>query len=904
MEDWKKFWGKARPKGKIGAHPALYHALDVAACVEALLKADPGREALWAATLGVERETARAVAVCCAAVHDLGKLSAPFQIKVPALWPSCLGQPASPPSPSHDTAGWLWWQAKAPSEATSLAPLMRAAFGHHGEPPHKSDDLSPLRLAMAFPPAASEVAAEFVRWVFQTLPQRPIPVLREDRATAASFLLAGLVTLGDWLGSSQTWFEYTAPDLTWGAYWAKAQAQAQKAVAAAGLQPALSAARLGYTDLGIDKPPTPLQAWAQDVALPEGPLLVVLEDLTGSGKTEAALMLAHRLIASGRAQGLYFALPTQATANALFDRLARVIRAFFAPDTTPSLALTHGDRAMHPGFRAALNRGAALGFEASQKRQEKPEGDTVADISAEAQCAAWVGEDRRLSFLADIGAGTLDQALLAILPARHAAVRRWGLLGKVLILDEIHAYDAYMGEEIIALIEAHAAEGGHTLLLSATLPQNRRRALEEAFHRGTSTPRPASRGFGAAGQALAAKFAHPPKPPPPPPEGFPRAGVVSADHQTADFPPPWPARIRRLPVKRVDSIDQALAQVAAAARAGQAVLLLRNTVDEALSSHAALRALGLEPWLFHARFALGDRQNIERRVMETFGRESTPEQRRGQILVATQVVEQSLDLDFDALFTDLAPIDLLIQRAGRLWRHLRALRHGAPVLHVIAPERSDPAAWVRHLPPGTAAVYQDLGVLWRTAETLEAEGALDLPERARTLIDAVYDATRAAPLPDAVARAAEEAQGKAYAHQSLARTQVLPRHEGYRRVSAWEDDRRVMTRWGEPTVSVVLARLEDGHPVPWCPAPAEAPQDMGWRLSRVTLRAHQIAADPDPLPALAALRASWPAWERDMPIVLLHPDGNDVWSASARDDRGRPVRLRYSRERGASFGEE
>ena len=150
--------------------------------------------------------------------------------------------------------------------------------------------------------------------------------------------------------------------------------------------------------------------------------------------------------------------------------------------------------------------------------------------------------------------------------------------------------------------------------------------------------------------------------------------------------------------------------------------------------------LDRRPLLFHARFALADRLAIEREVTGSFGKHSSPDERRGQILVATQVVEQSLDLDFDVIVSDLAPIDLLMQRAGRLWRHAREERRGCPELVVVGPEAEQDADedWFKRTFPRASHVYQDHARIWLTADVLLRRGCIETPGDARDLIEAVY----------------------------------------------------------------------------------------------------------------------------------------------------------------------
>ena len=229
----------------------------------------------------------------------------------------------------------------------------------------------------------------------------------------ASYALAGLTILADWIGSSQRWFPYAAPDLTLPDYWqVRALPQAQLAVEAAGILP-VPVARVKNFETLMGLPgftPSDMQNWAFRVELADGPALYIIEDTTGSGKTEAALMLAHRLIAAGRGAGLYVGLPTMATADVMYERLAVAYRNLFTFGSSPSLALAHGARDLHEGFtQSVLDVGV----------EEARYGADDANETSSAACAAWIADDRRKTFLAHVGVGTVDQAILSVLPSRH-----------------------------------------------------------------------------------------------------------------------------------------------------------------------------------------------------------------------------------------------------------------------------------------------------------------------------------------------------------------------------------------------------------------------------------------------------------------------------------------------------
>ena len=680
--------------------------------------------------------------------------------------------------------------------------------------------------------------------------------------------LAGLTTLADWVGSRQSWFPYAAADAVAdiASYWHDhALPQAAHAVQQAGLAPVPPSKWRGLRGLfPFIEHPSPVQAWAEQVALPDGPVLAVIEDVTGSGKTEAAVTLAHRLIADGRAQGIFVALPTMATANAMFGRLSGAYRGLFDAGANPSLALAHGRADLDPRFRAAMDAGAPA--------QPRHSPSDPADETAEAHCAAWLAEDRRRALLAQVGVGTLDQALLAALPVRHAPLRLWGLAGKVLVIDEAHAFDAYMQREMVALLRFQAALGGSAILLSATLPKALRATLVGAFREGLG-----------AGPATLVET------------GYPLATLVGAEAVSETPCAVRTGLARRVAVTRLDDPEAAIERILAAQQARAAVAWVRNTVDDAIAATAALRARGVNALLFHARFAMTDRLRIEREVMRRFGRADTSD--RAGVLVATQVIEQSLDLDFDLLCTDLAPADLLIQRAGRLWRHQRETRPiPGPELLVISPDPvADPGpAWLRSTLPGTAAVYRDPALLWRGARAVFGSGAIVTPDDMRALIERAADEE----VPHGFARAVAEAEGKRMGQEGVAEQNTLDVWAGYSASQGlWDTDLRTPTRLeDQPQVALRLAVVRDGKVVPYAddPDPRRA-----WALSEVRIARHRIAVCPPPLgleAAVAAARAQWGRWEREADSVqcAVLEEGSGAARINVLDGNGNPAALAYS----------
>ena len=902
------FWGKARPlesRPGPGWHPLAFHCLDVAAVGRALLKGNHGLTEWISSQLCLPRDDAIHLMCFLLCVHDIGKFAKKFQAKEPTRFPECFDENPARLSGffDHGAGGMRLYDVDPvafglPENVSPKVwrPLISAVAGHHGSPPEPRFGDTRLTLRSDYGAEGIRAAHEFIRCargLFSIPARLSSPPPDRKRIRRASYAVAGLAVLADWIGSNQSWFRYRHPDefASFDEYWDYARKLSTDAVREAGVLPAPRRRdRLGYEALiGANAAPTPMQKWVLNADLPAGPTLFMIEDETGSGKTEAAMMLAHRLMHSGRADGLYVALPTMATANAMFDRLALAYRHLFAEGAEPSIALAHGARGMHEGFRSAMAPMADSGrFEAPYA--DAPVSDDASETTASAACAAWIAGDRRRTFLADAGAGTIDQALLSVLPSRHQSLRLLGLTRRVLILDEVHAYDAYMQREMEMLLEFQAGLGGSAILLSATLPLSIRERLMDAFAKGLASKE----------AKLAARM------------DYPMATVCADGVRRFVKVAGQPGRARTLPVRFLRSSAEALREVERAAGAGQAVLYIRNTVDDALDAHAELSARGLDtqPELFHARFALVDRLSVEKRVVDLFGKRSEPAGREGRVLVATQVVEQSLDLDFDAVITDLAPIDLVIQRAGRLWRHNRPERQGQLELLVVGPEPVADAdeKWFGQVFPRAQYVYRDYARIWLTSKTLEDSGAIVSPDDLRTLIESVYGDEADARLPSGLQGMYFDSEGKAGAERGVATTNALNLARGYVwDGGAWDLDVRTPTRLvDDPQVTLRLARFRDGRIEPYAHAAAPDKAWRAWRLSEVNVSARRVggeAVPPGYADAAKAAKESWTRFDSDKILVVL--EGGDVGDdatlyGSAISGGANPahIRLRYNPQDG------
>ncbi|MGJ0507079.1 MAG: CRISPR-associated helicase Cas3' [Methylocystis sp.] len=872
------FWGKASPHGQAEVrHPLVYHCLDVAAAFEALVEADARLASDLAAPF--QQPATRILPALCAlvALHDIGKVDVKFQAKSEAAWRGQGDWPGVPAPYDHAAGGMKLFERALKSALDELiadtdyftrAALLAPIAYHHGKPLDRLGGGSTLSRGVG--EQAQRVMAAILS-AFDGV--APLPPTDAAAVNPASWRLAGLVSLADWIGSSTDFFPYQAPHHSPRDYWREiARPGAKKALARLGLALAAPNPEVSYkTLLAASCTPGATQRYCRDLRLPEGPTLVFIEDITGSGKTEAALLLAQRMMLAGKGRGLFVALPTMATANAMYARMSTCYRHLFSANASPSLALAHGRARLHDGFRASILPNGG-----------RPEGEADGEIeTVQAACSAFFADDRRKALLADVGVGTIDQALLAVLPTKYATLRQFGLSDKILLVDEAHAYDAYMSRELERLLTFHAGMGASAIILSATLPRRMKDRYASAF-------------FGAQGGNRVSLTS----------AAYPLATVLAAGEEHRETALDARADLRRrVPASRLDSMEQALDRIADAAMKGAAVAYIRNSVDDAIEAVEALQRRGLDPMLFHARFAMCDRLKIEDEVLAIFGKRGTPAQRAGRILVATQVAEQSLDLDFDLLVSDLAPIDLLIQRAGRLWRHSARERPlSAPEFLVVSPEPAADAQadWFEKALPRASWVYRAHALLWLGAKKLFEAGALVSPDGVRGLIEAVYGEDARELVPLALQPNFDEMEGAAFGDASHAENNLLDFFAGYcGDHRAWSSDIATPTRLGDEQTLFRLALWEDGVLRPY----AEDPDDFrAWALSEVSLRAsratgrglHEQAIEG----AAQAVEAVWrKAGDRAVVLPLL----GAPFEGRVADRRGLEKSASYDPRRGLAL---
>lgn len=700
----RAIWAKSAEGDVAPAHGLLAHMLDVAAVAERVLALESPQTLAWAAgAFGLDPAAAARWMAAMVGLHDLGKAIPGFQAKWPAGRDADAAAGLSFASAElnvdqHDLASAFELRrrlapfAGSPHRAGALAGAVAAHHGHVFDSSIVKDASRPAE-GVAWTAARQAIFDAYMETLVPSAAagadELPLPALA---------WLAGLTSLCDWIGSNTEWFAPGERGETFVDHHSKALRLADVALQAIGwptfsplltsVDGSVSADTLIARIVGVPGlHARPLQTAADRlIAAGAGPQLLIVEAPMGEGKTELALLAHLRLQAALGHRGLFIGLPTQATGNAMFERTLRFLQAFSA-EVQLDIQLAHGG-VLLPDTLLRLR-----GIHGER-------GDPV-------RSSAWFSQRRR-PLISPYGVGTLDQALLATLNVKHHFVRLWGLANRVVVLDEVHAYDTYTSGLIEALLRWLQAMRCSVVLMSATLPAARRNALLRAWcGAATSVPELSyPRVMAADAQGV-------------------RGEHVASRPQTA------------IELRAVDEDLPSLAAAAeAAARQGGCGAVIVNTVDRAQQLYQLLKERlmdVLQPQLFHARFPADERQQREKTVLATFGRDAT--RPAAALLVATQVVEQSLDIDFDWLLSDLAPVDLLLQRAGRLHRHERKRppAHATPVLTVagLRPERLPDLKTTRW------GLYDEY-VLYRSWAFASREARWQLPQDIDRMVQAVY----------------------------------------------------------------------------------------------------------------------------------------------------------------------
>jgi CRISPR-associated endonuclease/helicase Cas3 len=792
MPTYQLLWAKVdlRDPGSGRSHPLICHMLDVAQVARVLWQKALTRSfrAQLVAGLDMQPEEAGRLLAFWAALHDLGKASPAFQAQYPSGRAALSA--AGMPFPSFDAAGASQhgtistWAVERllPSETGVSSRVARqiaiALGGHHGAWPRpgasdwvKAEELGGQEW--------DTLRRHVVRALVQSLDPPAVTAWMDNRHDENTFLtlFSGLTAVANWIGSAENYFPYVSPPLDPQRYAERAAAQAEWVLT--------DQDWLGYhppeESLGFEKlfpfEPSPMQQAVISLGTElSTPSLVLIEAPAGCGKTEAALYLADRWAYAGQQRGLHVAMPTRATGSQMHGRVKAMLDGRYGPDVAASL----------------LVQGQA-GWTAEAPPPDIGSDDEREDTSVQAM--AWFLPGKR-SLLAPFGVGSIDQSLLSVLQTRHFFVRLFGLSHKTVVFDEVHAYDTCQSALYQRLLVWLRAVGASVVLLTTALPSSARRELVMAY----------------AGDTVRVPDAvHP--------------AVTWASDGRVGVVPLHVSESRRLALQWIGrDAAKIVGVLGEVLHDGGCAAVVCNTVARAQQVYGAVREARLAPpddlILFHSRTPRAWRDETERGVLWRFEKGGRRPQRA--VLVGTQVIEQNLDLDFDVMVSELAPADLLLQRAGRLHRHPRPARPGpvaVPRLFVACAEDGE----LPHL--GADEFVYEPYYLLRTYLALRRRDALSLPDEAPGLVEAVYAGTpMPAPSPAWQARL-EQAQGRLAGRdeqavfEALRRLVPAPRDEGLLRSlnAGLEEDApavlaalRTFAPFSRPAVSLVCLHAAGG----------------------------------------------------------------------------------------------
>ena len=724
---WAKLGGSIWPNSY---HPLICHLVDVGKVAAAMWDyclASKTKEWLVRSLNAPDESAARGFISFWCATHDLGKASPAFQLGTRAKtgelgeelrkkglsthlgkpWPhglltvACL-QELFGPKGALSSQDW---------QEENIRALSVAVGGHHGLLKYTGPEDAVLQTGNDHWAAArEELTANLLRVFCSPSHSWPLPAPLD---AGVLMFLAGMTSVSDWIGSNSVFFSFhgnlaiLATGLDIEAYAQNAESNAFQALKTLGWLNGRNEKKHSHRSFRDVFPwiknPRPLQNMAEAITQEGPPGLVIVEAPMGEGKTEAAWYLAECWQAAG-GQGVYVALPTMATSNQMFSR---VLNFLGNHEPGANLMLQHGKAAFNELFES-------LDFHAELYGDEARPSGVVAE--------RWFSSNKLHGMLAPFGVGTIDQALVSVLQTKHFFVRLFGLSAKTVILDEVHAYDAYTSTLLERLVRWLSVLNCRVILLSATLPSKTRERLVRAYTGGVSNPGDFSKGY--------------------PRVTWTFCGSQPCHQESFQADD---GRTKRIQLEWLQE-DRLFALLEKELHSGGCAVIIRNTVSQAQETYLNLKEKlsgnGVQVILFHARFPFVLRSEIENKVLGMFGKGKegqvpNPARPHKALLIATQVVEQSLDLDFDLMISDLAPVDLILQRLGRLWRHDGNLRHGpkpVPRLILIQPkinQKGEPTY-------GLAERIYPRSLLLRTHQILGPTSGLDIPGQIDGLVEAVY----------------------------------------------------------------------------------------------------------------------------------------------------------------------
>lgn len=778
MNSLNKYWGKTE---KSEWHPLPYHCLDVVAVADQWWKNSTPIRCSFSQETGLSEEQAYAWVMFFIGLHDFGKFDVRFQMKVINLanehYNFDLFKIGSKDY-YHGEEGYKWLVYESDNlfkgtifkKQKWIQNWFSAVAGHHGSIPTNSEP-NPPPFVEDFILKQDYCARQIWIQELNNIFLQPVDINFNDIPTKnPPILLAGFCSVCDWLGSNIDYFKFEQNKFSFKDYFDIRKEIAFNILKDFGLLSHIHTVG-GMEALYPEYSPQNVQTLIDKLSIDQS--LIIIEANTGSGKTEAALSYASKLLAVGLADSIVFALPTQATANAMLNRLEEVASKIFG--IRDNIILAHGKRDSNEHFKKMISR-------------YKHKSNIQNDLEAGLQCSEWLSSSRKRVFLGQIAVTTVDQVMLsAIKPLRHYFVRSFGIGKSVLIIDEIHAYDAYMYEILKVVIKQQKQAGGSAILLSATLPAYQKESLCEAW--GLDTINVVHNEYPLIIQATD-KVIH----------------NFTVDNR--DYVQEKTVEIELWKNSDFSIKEEQLEKIIKAAEEGAKVGIVCNLVDDAQKyAHILSKMTKLPVDIFHSRYRYCDRMDKEKVVLHNYDKKSL---NKGRILVGTQVIEQSLDIDFDWLISFICPVDLLFQRMGRLHRHFKHRPNSFinPRCTIVVPNINDVelAENSKEIYGLHNFIYENTRVLWRTQYLLEQNNIINFPQAYRNWIERVYDRDIWRNEPKALTELYEEYQNKQWASKWLSKSLT----QADTNFIDSEGNVNSLTREGTMNISVILVTEEDG----------------------------------------------------------------------------------------------
>ncbi len=710
MTDILALWGKSNRQNSSLYHPLLFHSIDsgmVAHEIWEQVMAETTKEQI-ALSAGISKEQIANWLAFFVSCHDIGKASPGFQglIEEHASRLSKEGLKLDNYITYHNVLSTKIILEEGFYRGTSnLMDELRytvafAIGGHHGYYSH-ADDIGKIHDSDLGDKLWEKIRLDILDYLAELFRIKDeILEIDQDYVNNFFIILSGLTSVADWIASSDDYFDYApkcdnpkryaevsckrAKDAISNLHWNTGTKKDVKSMTFETLFPGYKPNSLQRKAISLSKSLTQ-------------PSLVIIEAPMGMGKTEAALYLEERLAQIVGVSGYYVALPTQATADEMFRR----VKDFASNQKNTNainLHLIHGHAVLSDQYSQLKTNG-------SEEYEPEQQYVLVADD--------WFTYNKR-GLLSPLGVGTIDQVLLSVLPTKHFFVRLFGLAGKVVIIDEVHAYDIYTSTLIDRTIEWLRALGTSIILLSATLPSQRRNQLMERYG-------------GKIDESYDARY--------------PRISWVSGKKCGIESFKPRPEDNceKIIDIKWIDKSDLSDSLISRL-KDGGSVAIVCNTVSSAQQRYLELsnaineQSVDIDIDLLHARYPFENKKIRVERNLKKFGKDRDTFD-KPSILVATQIIEQSLDLDFDLMITELAPVDLVLQRVGRLHRHQRERPSNLlkPELWILNPIISE-----GRFKFGPEEIFYSEYILLRSKLILDNQNRIEIPSDIETLVESLY----------------------------------------------------------------------------------------------------------------------------------------------------------------------